>query len=327
MIIHNLNFDSELPLIDNTLVTVGMFDGVHLGHRFLLRMLGEESLRQGLTPVVVTFDNHPRQVLGDASFKMLTTPDERMILLKECGVENVVLVHFTPTIAQLSATQFVEQVLLCRLGMKALLLGYDNRFGKRSFSTQSEKNDTRGECSCSDDFDRLSQLGSQRGFAVLQQREVRLYDKIGVSSTRIRDSLAMGDIGGANAMLCHHYTISGMVTKGRGVGRTLGVPTANMDCPQEKLLPCDGVYIALATTSDGKEHKAVVNIGSQPTFGLDKRTIEAHLLNFDGDLYGTVLSLKLCERLRDIHRYDNAQRLADRIALDIELAAAYQDEK
>ena len=326
--------------MDNTLVTVGMFDGVHLGHRFLLRMLGEESLRQGLAPVVVTFDNHPRQVLGDDSFKMLTTRDERMILLKECGVEDVVLVHFTPTIAQLSATQFVEQVLLRRLGMKALLLGYDNRFGKRSFSTQSEKTfpqgsfstqsektDTRGECSCSDDFDRLSQLGSQRGFAVMQQREVRLYDKIGVSSTRIRDSLAMGDIGGANAMLCHHYTISGMVTKGRGVGRTLGVPTANMDCPQEKLLPCDGVYIALATTSDGKEHKAVVNIGSQPTFGLDKRTIEAHLLNFDGDLYGTVLSLKLCERLRDIHRYDNAQRLADRIALDIELAAAYQDEK
>ncbi|MBQ9473312.1 MAG: riboflavin biosynthesis protein RibF [Bacteroidales bacterium] len=306
MNIHNINIDSDLSIINRTIVTVGMFDGIHIGHQYLLRMVEKEGVNLGLRPLVLTFDRHPRRVLGDNGFKMLTTADERLGLLEEYGVEELALLHFTPEVARLTACEFVEQVLLRQLGMEVLVLGYDNRFGNKEAG----------------DFEQLSQLGRERGFGIMQQEELNRGDGVMYSSTRIRESLAMGDIEGANYMLGHRYTIGGMVVRGRGEGRKLGVPTANIACPDEKLLPSDGVYCALATTASGEEYRTVVNIGGQPTFGLEGRTIEAHLIGFHGDLYGTTLKLGLTGRLRDIHRYDNPERLADRIALDIRLASS-----
>ena len=294
MNVHKLRDISKLPY--NTAVTVGMFDGVHIGHRHILMMLERQAVERGLHPVVVTFDCHPRQVLKAdraASFRV-NTNEERYRLLEGCGVQEVVEVHFTAETAQLSACEFFEQVLCQKLQCKALVLGYDNMFGNR------QRND----------FDRLPALAESRGVALVVDTPVR-FGGVEVSSTKVRGALQEGDVRRAADMLGYNYCLWGTVVKGRQVGRTLGFPTANVCLDDRtKVVPAPGVYAVRVRMPDDKTLKlGMANFGAQPTFGLENTVFEVNIFDFDGDLYGKVLMVEFVDRIRDVCKFEGVERL------------------
>ena len=304
MNIYKLEDISELPF--DTAVTVGMFDGVHVGHRHILKMLSRVSAEQGLRAVVVTFDCHPRQVLNAesaASFRV-NTNEERYRLLEECGVAEVVEVHFSRETAQLSACEFFEEVLLRRLRCKALVLGYDNMFGNR------QRND----------FDRLPALAESRGVSVTVDTPLRV-DGVEVSSTQVRKALQRGDVRHAATLLGYPYRLWGTVVKGRQVGRTLGFPTANVCLDDStKVVPAPGVYAVRVLAVEGGEWEGVkwgmANFGGQPTFGLEKTVFEVNIFDYDGDLYGSVLTVEFVDRIRDVCRFDGVEHLVRQLEED-----------
>ena len=296
---------NDISLLEGaTAVTVGMFDGVHVGHRHILTTLQQTADRLNLTPVVVTFDQHPRQVLNmdKASSFRVNTNEERYALLESCGVREVAEVHFTLESAQLSACEFLEQVLFRQLGAKALVLGYDNMFGNR------QRND----------FDRLPALAERLGVTLVVDTAV-LHGGIEVSSTQVRKSLLKGDVRSAAQMLNYNYRLWGTVVKGRQVGRTLGFPTANV-CLDDatKVMPADGVYAVRVTLPDSKgtQRIGMANFGGQPTFGLDKPVFEVNIFDYDGDLYGQVLTVEFADRVRDVCKFGSVQELVAQLATD-----------
>ena len=315
MEIYNINVIKNLNR--HTAVTVGMFDGVHAGHRQIVRHLTENARERGLDPVVVTFSNHPRSLLRpDEQVSLLTTFDERMQLLEQCGVETVVVMAFDNETAQLSACQFASRILCSKLNMKMLLLGYDNKFGSRS----------------NDDFNKLPELATQKGFEIIHDEPLPMTQSEYISSTKIRKALISGNIELANLMLRTPYSITGVVEHGHHIGTTLGFPTANISLTANtKLLPADGVY-ALRAFAEAREHDeqtfnfqlstfnfqlpAIANLGSQPTFHQGRRTLEVHLLDFEGDLYGQTLRVEFLSRLRDIKQFSSPEALAAQLAID-----------
>lgn len=298
------NINNIKKIERKTAITVGMFDGLHIGHRQIIRHLLEMADPKDLMPVVVTFENHPRSVLHpDEPMPMLTTFDERMALLEACGVEHLVLVTFDRSTAQMSACQFAEQLLCKRLNMRQLLLGYDNLFGNRA----------------NNDFDRLPALGEEMGFAIVHDSPVCV-GGVDVSSTKIRKALLAGDIENANSMLGTPYSLSGRVEHGRHVGTLLGFPTANISIDDNaKLLPADGVY-ALRASVGGSSYPAMANLGGQPTFGTPTRTLEVNIINFDGDLYGQVIKVDFLARMRDIQHFADTETLKQQLIADREKA-------
>lgn len=284
------------------IATIGMFDGVHRGHRHLLETLLEESRRRGLHPVVYTFDRHPRQVLmGDASVQLLTTPEERLRLLRSMGDFELVVLPFSRAMASLSACQFYEQVLQRNHDIRALVMGYDNSFGNKQH----------------DDFAQLDDYLHRDGVARIDDVPV-YHDEIAISSTQIRRALQAGDVSLANAMLGYRYTLTGTVTAGRHIGHALGFPTANLDCGrQAKLLPADGVYAMTARCGEAS-WRAVANLGAQPTVGGRQRVLEVHLLDDGPQLYGKQLQVAFVSRLRDIRTFDSPEALSAQIQQDIE---------
>ena len=282
-----------------------MFDGVHAGHRHLLGLLLRQARGRGLRPVVVTFDRHPRLVLGgDASgLRLLSTPRERLERIRECGVRHVLQVPFTREMAALSACDFVRHYLAPRVRLAALALGYDNRFGSTAHN----------------DFDQLPLLAREMGFDIVRDEPLRV-DGVEVSSTKIRRMLAAGDVEGAARMLGAHYAVTGAVAHGRGVGRTLGFPTANIvvDCPH-KALPMEGVY-AVEAAVQGRTLRGMANLGVQPTFGESAPAFETHLFDFSGDLYGQPLTVRFLRRLRATRAFDTPGDLARQLVADMENA-------
>lgn len=298
------NIDNISVLDAKTVVTVGMFDGVHLGHRQLISHLLALSATTGLTPFVVTFDRHPRQVLDPSSpLSLLSTRDERLALLESCGVPNVAMVHFDKDTASLSACDFAARFLCGRLNMRLLLLGYDNSFGSRR----------------NNDFAQLPQLAASENFDIRNDEAV-LMDGIDISSTKIRRLLQQGDIRRANAMLGAPYSVCGTVAHGRHIGTSLGFPTANLqpDDPS-KLLPAAGVY-ALRATIGGKAYVAMANLGTQPTFHQNHNELEVHLLDFNEDIYGCRLQVEFVDRIRDIHTFASPDELVAQLHVDRETA-------
>lgn len=300
--------DNISELVKGTAVTVGMFDGVHRGHQHILALLRQEATRLGLTPVVVTFDLHPRQVLGGGvggvdinQFYRVTTNEERYALLERFGIHHVLELHFTPEVAALSACQFFEQILLQRLHAKALVLGYDNMFGSKHHN----------------DFDRLPSLAKSLGVSVAVDTAVRFRD-IDISSTQVRKALKMGDVELAADFLGYNYRLWGLVVKGRQMGRQLGFPTANV-CLDDttKVMPADGVYAVRVQLENSSEIRmGMANFGGQPTFGLDKPVFEVNIFDFDGDLYGTTLSVEFVSRLRDVQKFGSIPELVDQLCAD-----------
>ena len=280
---------------DPTAVTVGVFDGVHRGHQALISQLS--TLHSPLSPLVVTLTSHPSFVLGRRKSEYwLDDPEEHLRLLFNAGAKYVAVLPFTAEVAQLSACA-MARLLFEQLNMRALLLGYDSRFGSKQ----------------NDDFDRLPLLASELGFS-LHRGEPYQVEGSPISSSRIRETLERGAVDETSALLGRPFAITGAVQHGRGVGHTLGFPTANIDLSQtRKMLPKEGVYAVKLST-----HVGMANLGAAPTFGIDRPTLEVHLLDFHGDLYGQTVNVEFLHRLRNIEHFSTPEALQQQLQKDLE---------
>lgn len=283
----------------DTVLSIGVFDGVHLGHRHLLGHLRGRALASGLTPGVVTFSTHPRQVLNpQTSITYLTPLEERLELLRAAGMEAVVTLPFTPELSNLEAVQFL--LLLQRhLRMRGLVIGPDFALG-------------RGR---EGDASRLEALSRTIGFFVEQVPQATINGDV-VSSTAIRTALRQGEVDRVSRLLGRPFTLSGQVVSGAERGRTLGFPTANLSLPPHQALPADGVYATRARLA-GRSVDSVTNIGIRPTFNATDRTVEVFLLDFDGNLYGERLTIELVARLREEKRFDSPAQLIAQMEKDV----------
>jgi riboflavin kinase/FMN adenylyltransferase len=289
---------SNLDAASATLV--GVFDGVHLGHLRLLHELIQLGSAVGALPTVVTFRNHPDELLRGRDVEWIVSLPHRLRLLRRAGVGRVVLLDFDRPLQMQSAVEFTAEVLVDGLATKALLLGYDAAIGR----------DREG------DLDRMQELGAQFGFLVRQGSRVTV-DGQPISSTAIRAAIQSGDLRQCHRMLGRWPQAFGEVVHGDGRGRTLGFPTANL-IPDSRILPPDGVY-AVEVLLDGDTHEGVANLGARPTFGAaaEERRLEVHLLDFAGDLYGMTLELSFLARLRDQRRFADLGALSTQIADDV----------
>jgi riboflavin kinase/FMN adenylyltransferase len=289
------------PHVRGTVLTVGTFDGVHRGHLDVLARLVDHARRLGHPSLLVTFEPHPLEVLNPPAAPMLlTTREEKLALLGETGLDYVAILPFTSELAAQSAEEFVDRVLRERFRLAKLLIGHDHGFG-------------RGR---EGDVDTLRALGAARGFAVEVVPPVVTDTGEAVSSSRIRRALAGGDLATAAASLGRDYGVSGRVIAGDARGRSLGFPTINVlpESPR-KLLPPDGVYAVEVRMPSGR-FGGMMNLGGRPTFGDERRTIEAHLFDATGDFYGDLVQLAFVRRLRDTMKFDGVEALRAQLAAD-----------
>ena len=285
-----------------TLVTVGAFDGIHLGHRVLLKRLVEEARKQELISIVITFRQHPLKLLSpsDAPFFIASLP-ENIRLIKELGVDIVLTLTFNAELASIDARAFVL-LLQHYVKMKGLILGWDFAMGCHREGTLSI----------------LAGLGKKLGFSVEVVPAVRVGGEI-VSSTAIRKALLEGDIARANEMLGRPFSLEGRVVTGEGRGAVLGFPTANLDIDPGQIIPVEGVYATRAHLG-GESINSVTAISRCPTFGGDERSVEVHLLDFNREIYRRTMRLDIIEHLRSVLKFENASFLKEQIAEDIEKA-------
>lgn len=289
-------------------MTIGAYDGVHIGHRKLLERIRSHSRRLGLESVVVTFDRHPASVIRPESApKLLTDLTQKLELLAECEVDVTMVVPFDADRAEEPAEEFVSAVLVETLGARVVVVGEDFHFG----------HNRRGNVAL------LRRLGEHHGFDV---DDVKLTGEDGaiVSSTRIRALLSAGDVVGAGELLGRPHQVRGRVVRGDGRGgRELGYPTANVDVPERMVLPGIGIFAGWYTHPDGATGAAAISVGRRPTFyppedGHASELVEAYLLDFEGDLYGEEARVSFVERLRDERRFERAEDLVDQMARDVE---------
>jgi riboflavin kinase / FMN adenylyltransferase len=295
-----------LPLPGGSTVTVGSFDGVHRGHQAVLREIARRAGAAGRASVLVTFEPHPLEVVNpQAAPPLLTTGPERREFLAQTPLDYVLFLRFDRRLAEYSPEEFVRRVLIGRCGMRELVIGHDHGFG-------------RGR---SGDVETLRRLGRTDGFAVDVVPAVDVGDQH-VSSSRIRRAVAGGDLETAARMLGRPYSVSGQVGQGERRGRLLGVPTINLtDVPPQKLLPPDGVY-AVQVEWRGGRAGGMMNQGPRPTFEDGRRSLEAHLFGFDGDLYGEWVRIEWVERLRDVKRFASVEQLQQQLERDRSRALA-----
>ena len=287
--------------LQNGWLTIGVFDGVHRGHQEILKTLTAGAHANGAPAIALTFDPHPASVLSEREIKNLTTIDERAELFARYGVDVVITQRFTRDLAAVSARDYMSR-LKENLGLRCLLIGYDFALGKNREGNSS----------------RLAEIGNQLGFDV--QVIPALSDESGViSSTEIRKLISTGNVAEALNLLGRPYSLGGDIVHGDGRGRSINVPTANVNYPREKLIPARGIYACWAWV-DGEKHSAAVNIGFNPTFTPDKQTatVEAHLLDFEHDLYGREIKLDFMARLRDEMKFPSVEALLDQIHRDVE---------
>lgn len=290
-----------------TVLTVGTFDGVHRGHRAVLDEIARRARASGLTSVLVTFEPHPLEIVNpQAAPPLLTLADEKREILKRSPVDQVEFVTFTPELRNLAPEQFVREVLEARFHIAELVIGHDHGFGKGRAG----------------DVELLRRIGAEDGFAVDVVPAVLLEDGRAISSTMIRRAVAGGDLATAARALGRLYSVSGVVERGMGRGRTIGVPTVNLAPPSpRKLLPPDGVYAAVVSWRGGSRG-AMANLGPRPTFGDQSRGLEAHLFGHEGDLYGEVMTVEFVNRLRDVMRFPSPDALVEQLGKDRENALA-----
>jgi riboflavin kinase/FMN adenylyltransferase len=293
----------EAAQLSDSWLTIGVYDGVHRGHQEILRQLTAGAHANGAPAVVLTFAPHPAIVLAGRDLKCLTTSEERAEILFSLGIDAVVTIEFTHELAGHSAEDFMA-ALKRHLGLKKLLIGYDFALGKGRAGN----------------FERLTLIGKELGYDVSAVEAIRLNGEI-VSSTLIRQQIAEGAVALAADKLGRSYSVTGPIIPGDGRGRTIGIPTANVDIPIGKAIPLNGVYACWGLV-DGTRHRAVVNIGVRPTFtgGDVLPRVEAHLLEYSFDLYGKTVSLEFVERLRGEQKFPSVDALVTQIRKDIEKA-------
>lgn len=290
--------------------TVGMFDGVHEGHRHLVRQLIGIAASAGERPVVVTFDRHPREVLGQTNggFGLLCDTGERLRRLQQLGDIDIAVLPFSREMASLSACRFLSQLLVPRLHVRHLLLGYDNQFGSRA----------------ANDFDRLPLVAAQHGVEILHD-EPLLVDGLPVSSTRVRHAVAEGDMMLAERLLGVPFVLGGRVVEGRHEGSRISFPTANVATDDDAIMkPAEGVYaVDVSIGGDVKVWHGIANMGQAPTYGIEKSLLEVHIFDFDADIYGARLDVAFRKRLRSIRAFDTPSGLQRQIECDKAEALAF----
>ncbi len=284
-------------------VTIGIFDGVHVGHLHLLKSLKQDAATHKGESVVVTLWPHPRKVLNKnpESLRFLTTLEEKIILLKEHKVEHLVLIPFTTEFSQVGSCEFVKKYLVDKLGIHSLLVGFDHKFGKGREG----------------DYTKLQECAELYGFRISRVEAVE-FGSVQISSSIIRDAIEKGNIDEANAFLGYPFFITGEVIQGNRIGREIGFPTANVKVEDEnKIIPPTGVY-GVETEYKGKIHRGMLNIGFRPTLEKDSkvRTIEVHLFNFEGDLYGKRVNVRFYFKMREEKKFGSIKELKDQLEID-----------
>lgn len=293
----------DLKKNKNTVLTLGTFDGIHPGHLKIIGRLVSCSKEKGCRSVVITFYPHPRTILGnDNSVKMLTTQEEKIELLEKLGVENLLIINFTKEFASLSAEDFIYDYLINGIGLTEIVLGHDHHFGKGR----------RGNAEL------LQKIADKEGF-IVTKAEAFMIDGEAVSSTKIRNAIAEGDIIRANKLLGRNYEFSGIVVGGDKRGRELGFPTANIKLSsQEKLLPASGVY-AVKVMVENERHTGLLSIGNRPTFYNQGELVsEVYIYDFNREIYGAKVTTELVERLRGEVKFNSAEELINQMNTDKE---------
>jgi riboflavin kinase/FMN adenylyltransferase len=290
---------SRLSPDKDTILAIGVFDGVHLGHKHLLAKLIERAGELNLLSLVVTFDPHPQKLLSPKTeLPFLASLEQREALLKDAGAEAVIVLAFTQELAQLSAREFVE-LLKDHLRLKELVIGPDFTLGR----------------SREGNVIALRKLGEQMGFTVTVVPPVRINGEM-VSSTAIREALAGGDLEKVHRLIGRPFSLHGKVVRGESRGAKLDYPTANLEIEPEQALPAEGVYATWAYVG-GRAYESVTNIGRRPTFGGEKSVVEVYILGYRGNLYGQVLKIDIMERLRSEKQFSSVEALKQQIAEDV----------
>ncbi len=282
-------------------VTSGTFDGVHLGHQKILQRVGEIASKHGGESVVITFWPHPRLILRpeEPALKLLNTFEEKAELLRKHGVQHLLRIPFTKEFSQISSMEFITQILVETMGTKKLVIGYDHRFGKNREGS----------------FEQLKLNGPTYGFEVeeIPRQDV---DHVGVSSTKIRKALEIGDIDTANHFLGRPYQLSGRIIKGDKLGRVLGFPTANIDLDSnDKLVPSEGIY-AVTVLYGHTEYGGMLYIGNRPTVDGSRRSIEVNIFDFDKDIYGETIQVSFHKLLRSDSKFEDLESLKRQLEHD-----------
>ena len=300
----------SIPKYDKSraaVVTIGTFDGVHIGHRKILDRLIRHAAKSGLYSTVLTFFPHPRMVLQqDSGLKLLNTLDEKVTILEQTGLDCLVIHPFTKEFSRLTAEEFVVDNLVKELNTKKVIIGYDHRFGRNRNA----------------DIKDLREYGDDLGFEV-EEIPAQEINEVSVSSTKIRRALEDGDITTANRYLGYPYMLTGKIKKGKGLGRTLNFPTANLKIDEAyKLIPKNGAYV-VKSSLDGTTLFGMMNIGVNPTVDGKNRSIEIHFFDYSEDLYGKTVRVDVLHRLRDEQKFDSLDALRQQLDRDRLIALDY----
>jgi len=291
----------EFKSTKNVVVTIGTFDGVHLGHKVIINQLKKAAQELGGESVLLTFFPHPRMVVfpDDNELKLLNTIEERKELLEKAGIDHLIIHPFSKAFSRLTALEFVRDILVNRLNVKKVVIGYDHHFGRNREGS----------------FEDLIEFGEVYGFSV-EEIPAQDIQQINVSSTKIRTSLLAGEIHAATQFLGYPYFINGSVVKGDKIGREIGFPTANIK-PDEtyKLIPKKGVY-AVKVIVNEKEYEGMLNIGIRPTLKGINETIEVNIFDFDEEIYGQKIRVKFYERIRDEQPFEDLNELKNQLNID-----------
>lgn len=300
-----LKIYNEIPendgLFINPVVTIGNFDGVHTGHKKIIDKLISSAKEHSGTPIVITFKNHPRTLFHPESIcRMITTVEEKQHALHMLGINNIIMLNFTREIANLTADQFYSELLIGKLKVKEIVIGYDHAFGKNR-----EGN-----------IDYLVKLSEKTGIIVNRVEEEVCGDEV-ISSTFLRDQIDKGNMQMASRLLGRRYSLTGIVVKGAGRGKGLGFPTANIhpDHP-EKIVPGNGIYAASVRMYDRSVFYGMLNIGYNPTFNCSERSIEINIFDFNKDIYGETVTVEFYEKIRDEAKFDSPDSLVQQIKKD-----------
>lgn len=285
---------------NHTVLTIGTFDGVHIGHQKIIKRLVEISEIKNLTPSLLTFFPHPRMVLQkDANIKLINTIDEKKDILKQFGISNLVIKEFTKEFSRLTAEDFVKNILVDHLKAKHIIIGYDHHFGRNRNANIED----------------LKQFGKDFDFEVEEISKQDIND-VAVSSTKIRAALQEGNIKTANTYLGYNFMLTGKVIDGKKLGQTINYPTANLHIEETyKLIPKHGVYI-VKSIIDNNTVYGMMNIGHNPTVNGKHQTIETHFFDFNKDLYGQNLKIELLQRLRDEQKFNSVEELQSQLHID-----------
>ncbi len=289
------------------IVTIGIFDGVHLGHSKILNRITQSALDFNCDSIVLTFFPHPRMILDDKSeIKLLNTINEKVFLIEKTGLSNLIIHPFNKAFSELSAEEFVEKILVEKLNIQKIIIGHDHRFGKNRNAN----------------IDDLIHFGKKYNFEV-EQISAEEINEVSISSTKIRNALSEGNIDLATEYLGYNYLLTGIVSKGKQLGRTIGYPTANIQIKEDyKLLPKNGVYIVKSTIKN-KTVFGMMNIGVRPTVNGVTQTIEIHFFNYNDDLYEQEIVVSILKRIRNEQKFESLDALKDQLALDKATSLAY----